>query len=122
MEQIASLRTDAWISAPWSVFLQTAADPAYEKAKGYYHQGHMRLEMLPVGHAHSRDDGTIALVVNLYCITQAIALEILPNCSYRKPGIRECQPDISCYFGDRAGLIPPGTSVVDLNRYPPPDL
>ncbi len=27
MEQIASLRTDAWISAPWSVFLQTAADP-----------------------------------------------------------------------------------------------
>lgn len=113
---------DTWVAASWDEYIQTIEDPACETARGYYYQGHMRLEMLPVGHDHSKDDGTISLAVNLFGIAKAIPLKILPNCSYRKVGVGECQPDVSYYVGDRAQLIPQGTSVIDLNRFPAPDL
>ncbi|MCR8526225.1 Uma2 family endonuclease, partial [Escherichia coli] len=32
------------------------------------------------------------------------------------------QPDVSYNISDRANVIPWGTSIVDLNVYPPPDL
>lgn len=115
-------RTDAWIVAPWDEYIHIIAEPAYATAKGYYYQGHMRVEMLPVGHDHAKDDGTISLAVNLFGIARAIPLEILPNCSYRKLGVGECQPDVSYYIGDRARLIPRGTTVIDLHRFPAPDL
>lgn len=78
--------------------------------------------MLPVGHDHAEDDGTISLAVNLFGIAKGIPLKILPNCSYRKASISECQPDVSYYIGDRAQLIPRGTTVIDLQRFPAPDL
>ncbi|NJL38187.1 MAG: Uma2 family endonuclease [Leptolyngbyaceae cyanobacterium RM2_2_4] len=115
-------QTDTWVAASWDEYIQTIEDSAYETARGYYYQGHMRIEMLPVGHDHSEDDGTISLAANLFGIAKAIPLKILPNCSYRKVGVGECQPDGSYYIGDRAQLIPRGTSVIDLNRFPPPDL
>ena len=115
-------RTDTWVVASWDEYIRTIEDSPYETAKGYYYQGHMRVEMLPVGHDHSEDDGTISLAVNLFGIARAIPLKILPNCSYRKLGVGECQPDVSYYIGARAQLIPRGTSVIDLNRFPAPDL
>ncbi len=115
-------QTDTWVAASWEEYIRTINNPAYETAKGYYYQGHMRVEMLPVGHDHAEDDGTISLGVNLFGIARAIPLKILPNCSYRKVGVSECQPDVSYYIGDRAQLIPRGTSVIDLNRFPAPDL
>lgn len=114
--------TDTWIAASWDEYLHVIEDPSSETAKGYYYQGHMRVEMSPVGHDHSKDDGTISLSVNLFGIAKAIPLKILPNCSYRKAGVGECQPDVSYYVGDRAQLIPRGTSVIDLDRFPAPDL
>jgi len=44
------------------------------------------------------------------------------NCSYRKPGVREAQPDASFYIGKTAKTIPWGTGIVDLDKYPPPTL
>lgn len=78
--------------------------------------------MSPVGHDHAADDATIALAVNLFCIVRGIALKVLNNCTYRKAGLQECQPDISCYVREQAQVILWGTSVIDLNRYPTPDL
>lgn len=115
-------RTNTWVVASWNEYIQTIEDSDYETAKGYYYHGHMRVEMLPVGHDHSEDDGTISLAVNLFGIARTIPLKILPNCSYRKTGVGECQPDVSYYIGDRAQLIPRGTSVIDLLRFPAPDL
>lgn len=114
--------TDTWIAASWDEYLHIIEDSSSETAKGYYYQGHMRVEMSPVGHDHSKDDGTISLSVNLFGIAKAIPLKILPNCSYRKVGVGECQPDVSYYVGDRTQLIPRGTSVIDLDRFPAPDL
>ena len=116
------LQTDTWVLASWDEYIRTIEDSAYATAKGYYYQGHMRVEMLPVGHDHAEDDGTVSLAVNLFAIARRIPLKILPNCSYRKTGVGECQPDVSYYVGDRANLIPRGTSVIDLNRFPAPDL
>lgn len=79
-------RTDTWELASWEEYIRTVENSAYETARGYYYQGHMRIEMTPVGHDHSKDDGTISLSVNLFGIARAIPLKILPNCSYRKVG------------------------------------
>jgi Uma2 family endonuclease len=42
------------------------------------------------------------------------------NCSYRKTGVREAQPDASYYIG--GAIAPTGSSVVDLDNNSPPDL
>lgn len=114
--------TDTWVAASWEEYVRLLEDPLYEKAKGYYYKDHMRLEMLPVGHDHSEDDGTVSLAINLFCIAKNIPFKVLPNCSYRKAGSKECQPDVSYYFREQTQLIPRGTSTVDLDRYPAPNL
>jgi Uma2 family endonuclease len=114
--------SDTWILMPWDEYAQLIEDPAYAKAKGYYYQGHMRIEMLPVGFDHATDHSILALAINLFAILKAIPLTIADNGSYRKAGLRECQPDLSCYVGKRANSIPSGTSIVNLDRYPAPDL
>ncbi len=114
--------TDTWVTASWDEYIQLVSNAIYDKAKYYYHQGQLRIEMPPVGHDHSSDNTVISLAVNLYGICKSIALKGLTNCSYRKKGIEECQPDVSYYIGERAQVIPRGTKVVNLNEYPPPDL
>jgi len=116
------LPTDTWIVATWNDYIKIIADPAYEKTKGYYYDGQLRIEMPPVGPDHASDNTIILFVVNLFCTIKGIPLKGLINCSYRKASVRECQPDVSYYIGERAKLAITGTSVVDLNSYPPPDL
>ena len=116
------LPTDLWVKATWQEYLWQVEQPGYEKAKGYYLDGWMRIEMLPVGFDHSRDHGTISFGVYLFSVLNGIPLTILDNCSFRRVGKKEFQPDLSYYIGDRAKLIPTGTNIVDLDRYPPPDL
>ena len=116
------LPTNTWIGADWEDYLQTLAAPEWAKAKGYYHKGHMRVEMSPVGHDHAADNSMVDFAVRLFCTLRGIAFKGLVNCSYRHPGVQECQPDLSYYLRDQAQAIPWGTAVVDLTRYPAPDL
>ncbi|ELS32676.1 MULTISPECIES: hypothetical protein [Pseudanabaena] len=44
------------------------------------------------------------------------------NCSYRKVGICECQPDISYYVGDRTQKAPQSSAIVDLDESLSPDI
>jgi Uma2 family endonuclease len=124
------IQTDEWVTATWEQFKHIASDPAYEKAKCYYDNGQLRIEV-SIGSSHSRDNTVVILAVNLFCGLKGIPLNGLTNCSYRKEGVRECQPDVSYYIGDseallrsadRAQLAPDETSVVDLNSSPAPDL
>ena len=78
--------------------------------------------MLPVGHDHAADNSMVDFAVQLFCTVKGIAFKGLVNCSYRKTGVQECQPDLSYYLRDQAQVIPWGTAVVDLNRYPAPGL
>lgn len=118
----APFTTDTWIEAPWDAYLQAVESPECDRAKGYYYQGHMRLEMLPVGSDHSDDHALILFAVSLYTTLRGIPFKAKDNCSYRKAGVQECQPDISYYVGEKAQAIPRGTNIVDLNRYPAPDV
>ena len=116
------IATDTWVTASWDEYIQIVSNPIYEKAKCYYHQGQLRIEMTPVGYDHAANNTVISFAVNLYAVLKNIPLTGLTNCSFRKQGVRECQPDISYYLGENAQVIPIGTKIVSLNQYPPPDL
>ncbi len=114
--------TDTWVVAAWDEYVRAVEDPAYEKAKGYYYNGQMRIEMSPVGSDHADDHSMILFAVNLFATLKGISFRARDNCTYRKAGVRECQPDVSYYVRERAQVIPWGTNIIDLDRYPAPDL
>ncbi|MBN3947904.1 MAG: Uma2 family endonuclease [Nostoc sp. NMS7] len=116
------LVTDTWIAVTWDEYIQIIENPAYEKAKVYYHNGQMRIEMPPIGNDHASDHTIILFAVNLFASIKGIALNGKDNCTYRKTGFNEAQPDVSYYIGENADVIPYGTSIINLDIYPPPDL
>lgn len=116
------LPIDTWVDSNWHDFIQIVQAPEYEKAKCYYYNRQLRIEMPPVGANHSRDNGIIVALINQFAITKGIQLNTFINCSYQKPGEKEVQPDVSYYVGERAKLSPIGRSVVNLDRNLPPDL
>lgn len=116
------LPTDTWVDCTWDEYTQAIARPGYEKAKGYYHNGQLRIEMPPVGPDHANNNGIIVVLVNLFGIAKGLPLRLFINCSYDKKGVREAQPDASYYIGERVQLAPIGSSVVDLDTNKPPDL
>ena len=116
------LITDTWVSATWDEYIKSIEHPSCEKAKGYYHNDKYRIEMTPIGNEHSQDHSIINHGVYLYATLKGIPLTGKDNCSYRQAGIREFQPDLSCYVGDNANVIPWGVGVVNLDEYPVPDL
>ena len=44
------------------------------------------------------------------------------NCTCRKTGFNEAQPDVSYYIGENADVIAWGTSIINLDNYPSPNL
>ena len=116
------LTTNTWIKTDWAKYILTIDSPEHEQHRGYYYNGYMRIEDMPTGADHASDNGLIYLAVTLFCMAKGIPLQGLIGCSYRKTGIRECQPDISCYIGDRSNLAPKGKSVVNLDEQAIPNL
>ncbi len=116
------INTDTWVKASWEEYIEIVENPGYEKAKCYYFNGELRIEMSAVGHDHGCDRTIAALAVNLFCIIRGIPVKVITNTSYRKTNLREAQPDVSCYIGDNAQVVPWGTSIINLDNYPAPDL
>ena len=116
------LITDVWLKSAWEDYLKIIVNPKFAKAKCYFYQDYMRIEMSPVGHDHAADNSLVDFIVQLFCTLKGIAFKGLANCSYRIPGERECQPDLSYYLQEQAQVIPWGTAVVDLNQFPTPNL
>ncbi|MDJ0689943.1 MAG: Uma2 family endonuclease [Xenococcaceae cyanobacterium MO_188.B32] len=122
MTTITKVITDTWVSATWEEYLQNIENPIYKKAKGYYYKDEYRIEMTPIGNDHSKDHSLINYGIHLYAALRSIPLNITDNCSYRKPGVVEIQPDLSCYVDENANAIPWGTGIVNLDKYPAPNL
>ena len=116
------LPIDEWVTATWDEYLQIIANPQLEKAKSYYHDGQLRIEMTPQGYDHSYDNFSIGYAVALFSAIKGIPISGVTNCSFRKTGEEEAQPDLAFYLGNHAEIIPPDTSLVDLDVYLPPDL
>ncbi len=114
--------TDTWIPTTWDEYIQEIENPASEKAKGYYYNGKMRIEMPPIGNDHSRDHTIIIVAASIYAAIKNIPMNGNDNCTYRKTCFNEAQPDVSYYIGENADVIPWGTSIINLDNYPPPNL
>lgn len=110
-----------WIKASWEEFIELSTRPEYAKCKFYYYQGRYYLEM-GVGANHALVNTIVTLLVNLFCMYKVIPVKGYINCSYRKIGVGECQPDLSYYIGDRSVNAPNTGSIVDLEQNIPPDL
>ena len=115
-------RTDSWVLATWDEYINQLNDPIYQQAKGYYYKGHMRIEMSPVSFDHGQDHVIIIFAVNLLIALKQIPATGLDTTTFRKIGVRECQPDVAYYFGKNAKAIPSGTGIVNLDQYPAPNL
>jgi hypothetical protein len=87
---LQNLMTDTWIAASWEEFLVISEHPTMEKARCYYDSGLMRVETMPIGFAHGRDNSTLASVVTLYGTLKNISFLSITNGSFRKKGEREC--------------------------------
>ena len=122
MNSKAVIEPDTWVIASWNEYIQMIEAPGLEKAKGYYYNGRMKIEMPPVGNDHASDQTIIIFAVNLFASIKGIPLNGKDNCTYRKTGIQEVQPDVSYYIGENADVVPYGTSIIDLNIYLRPDL
>ena len=114
------LPTDTWVDCSWNEFIQIVENQVIEKANFYYHNGQVRIEMPPVGSDHADNNGIIVILINLFGIAKNLPMRLRVNCSYRKAGVREAQPDVSYYIGGT--IAPTGSSVVDLDNNSPPDL
>ncbi|MCZ8037529.1 MAG: Uma2 family endonuclease [Microcystis wesenbergii TW10] len=114
--------TDSWIKGTWEEYLAAINNFPENQGKSYYYNGYYRLEMTPIGNDHASDHAILIFAVSLYATLKNLSFNAKDNCSFRRSGYREVQPDISYYFADEANLIPYGTSIIDLNQYPPPDL
>ncbi|MCC5670161.1 Uma2 family endonuclease [Nostoc sp. CHAB 5784] len=116
------LPTDTWICASWEEYEQAIANLLNEKAKSYYYKGHMRLEMAPVSFDHGKDHVVIIFAVTLFAALKGILATGLDTTTFRKTGVQDCQPDVAYYLRENAQTIPAGTGIVNLDRYPAPDL
>jgi Uma2 family endonuclease len=115
-------QTETWINADWDSYIQAIEAPTATKFKGYYHNRQMRIESMPTGSDHADIHAILIFAVILFATLEKIPLKVKDNCSYRKIGEAEFQPDFSCYIGANAKVIPKGTRVIDLKTYPLPDL
>ncbi|MEH2080069.1 MAG: Uma2 family endonuclease [Nostoc sp.] len=121
-ETQTQLPTDTWICASWQEYEQAIANLLKEKGKSYYYKGHMRLEMAPVSFDHGKDHVVIIFAVTLFAALKGILATGLDTTTFRKTGVQDCQPDVAYYLRERAQTIPAGTGIVNLDRYPVPDL
>ncbi len=116
------LPTDTWITATWQEYIQTIDDPSYEKAKIYYNNGKLRIEMSPLGNKHGKDHMVITTIVNLFAMAKKIEVDGINKCTYSKTGFQTAQPDASYYIGENADVVSWEASIIDLDIYPPPNL
>jgi Uma2 family endonuclease len=117
-----NLTTDTWVPATWDEFLALSNISEPEKVRCYYDDGWMRIETMPIGFAHGRDNSILAAVVTLYGALKNLPFISIINGSFRKASERECQPDLAYYIGSNIQRPPKNNQPVDVNLYGAPTL
>jgi Uma2 family endonuclease len=114
--------TDTWVRATWEEFLISAEPAELDKTRCYYDTGWMRIETMPLGFAHGKDNSTLAAVVTLYGTLKNIPFFSITHSSFCKTGERECQPDLALYIGAELPTIPRSNSPIDVVEHGAPTL
>jgi Uma2 family endonuclease len=115
-----AIATNCWVLASWETFL--AASQTVMEGPCYYDIDRMRLETMPVGFAHGRDNSIVSAVITLYATMRNIPFTALTNTSFRRVGLQECQPDLAYYLQPPLPEIPRSNAPVSIDQYGPPDL
>ncbi|MEL7316179.1 MAG: Uma2 family endonuclease, partial [Cyanobacteria bacterium J06559_3] len=118
----SQIQTDTWVKATWDEFAAAMDDPHYEKSRGYFDNGTMRIEMAPLGRGHARQNSILSKVISLYAMVRNLRLVEFTNCSFYKEGERGCQPDTAFYVGTDFQLQPQDNAPIDVNVFGPPTL
>jgi Uma2 family endonuclease len=118
----SQIQTDTWVKATWEEFAAAMDDPQYEKSRGYFDNGTMRIEMAALGSGHSRQNSVVIDVVSLFATFRNLRLVKLINGSFYKSGEQGCQPDVAFYIGTDFQLPPQTNSPIDVNVLGPPTL
>jgi Uma2 family endonuclease len=116
------VHTDTWVAATWPQFIATATSETYQTGRAYYDHGYMRIEMAPLGSAHGQDNSLISTVVTLYGLAKNLPIKELINTSFRKTGVRECQPDLAYYIGSNLPSLPRDNSPINVDPFGAPTL
>lgn len=114
-----------WQPGTWADFLAIAQQTATSYSpqfQSYYQDGWMRFEMTPIGPEHGNQHVIPLNVANLYAGFQSLPIRGYINTSFRKEGIRACQPDLAFYIDRPLSDLPTGNSPIDLNQFAPPSL
>ncbi|MES1022930.1 hypothetical protein ABN584_08520 [Gloeocapsa sp. BRSZ] len=113
--------TDTWVEAAWEDFLTFADDPTLVSGRFYYDEGCIRIEMSPIGSAHSQDNSVVYTVIVLYATVRNIPIKGLTNPNLRKARLQEAQPDIAYYVGKNLKFPPRNNAPINLNELDPPN-
>jgi Uma2 family endonuclease len=116
------IESDVWLKASWDKFIALTEEPSLEKARFYYDQNLMRIEMSPVGPIHAHENSIVSNAVRLFATLANIIIYEYTNCSFRKKNSAEFQPDIAFYLGNGLKIPPRNNSPVDLNEFDLPTL
>ena len=116
------IQTDTWVKATWKEFVAAMDDPSYEEGRGYFDNGHMRIEMAALGAGHGRQNSVVIDVVSLFATFRNIRIAKFINCSLRKKDVRGCQPDVAFYIGSDFQLPPQDNAPIDIEVFGPPTL
>ncbi|MBE9139751.1 Uma2 family endonuclease [Nodosilinea sp. LEGE 07088] len=127
---LPGIETDVWVLAEWDEYValcdgasdQGGEFSGLEKARCYYDNGWMRIEMAALGPLHGRENAIVLKVIGLFTALKGIRVVELINTSFRKAGNRDAQPDIAFYLGDRFQLPPRNNQPVDIGVYGAPHL
>jgi Uma2 family endonuclease len=114
--------TAEWVNASWEEFLVISKNSESLKMRCYYDLGLMRLETMPIGSAHGRDNSTLATIVTLYGSLKNIPFVGFTNSSFQQVEIRECQPDLAYYLGDDLQAMPRNNQPIDTDAIGAPTL
>jgi len=121
-EIITKFPINTRVAATWDEYLRVIEDLQGEKAKCYYNKGQLYIEMTPLGNDHASDHTIIMLAVNLFATFNEIDFNGKDNATIRKSGLQDAQPDASYYIGKNADAVGYGTSIIELDSLPAPDL
>lgn len=77
---LTKFQTDTWVTATWEEFQQLIVEPEFQKAKFYYHNGQLRIEIVPLGHDRACDNTIVIFAISLFCGIKNILIKGLTNC------------------------------------------
>lgn len=117
-----NIPTDIWVQTTWRDYAALVDSPTYDKARCYYESGEMRIEMAPLGPSHGRDNAILSKVVSLFATLKMIRVAEYVNCTFRKTGIRDAQPDLAFYLGKDVRFPPRNNEPVNVDVYGVPQL